>query len=128
MKRGALLALSIVVLAFGSAASAADDPALRVVDACRAKLDAQSDLGLERVQRRCPELLPALDRAPWRGMLPKSLRQEDISSDSLRALSDLVRQSQTRLPATATLDDRQLERSLAALGQQGQEGATRWER
>ncbi len=128
MKRGARLTVLIVALAFADTAWAADDPALRIVDACRAKLDARSDLGLERVQRRCPDLLPALDRAPWRGLLPKSLKQEDISADSLLALAELVRQSQTKLPKAVTLDDNQLARSLAALGQQGQEGATRWER
>jgi hypothetical protein len=120
--------LLLGALSLGGVAAAADDPALRVVEACRVKLDARSDLGLERVQRRCPELLPALDRAPWRGLLPKTLRQEDISADSLRALAELVRQSQARPPASVTLDDGQLERSLAALGKQGQEGATRWER
>ena len=127
-RRGARFTLAIGALAFVGLASAADDPALRIVDACRAKLDARSDLGLERVQRRCPELLPAIDRAPWRGLLPKSLKQEDISADSLRALAELVRQSQTRLPAAVTLDDGELARSLAALGEQGQAGATRWER
>jgi hypothetical protein len=120
--------LAWLALAFAGMALAADDPALRVVDACRAKLDARSDLGVERVQRRCPELLPALERASWRELLPKTLRQEDISADSLRALSDLVRQSQTKASAAVTLDDGQLARALAALGQQGQEGATRWER
>lgn len=126
----AILALVLGVvssLAIPDVAVAADDPALRVVDACRAKLDARSDLGLERVQRRCPDLLPALDRAAWRGLLPKSLKQEDISADSLRALSELIRQSQTE-PGTVTLDDAQLTRALAALGKEGQEGATRWER
>lgn len=113
--------------ALASDARAADDPALRIVDACRAKLDSRSDLGLERVQRRCPDLLPALERAPWRELLPKTLRQEDISADSLRALSELIRNSQPA-PAPTRLDDGELSRALAALGEQGQEGATRWER
>jgi hypothetical protein len=122
-----IAALALGALATGGAV-AADDPVLRIVDACRAKLDARTDLGVERVQRRCPELLPALDRAPWRGLLPTTLRQEDISADSLGALSRLIRQSQTAPPAAVTLDDAQLARSLAALGEEGQEGATRWER
>jgi hypothetical protein len=126
MKRGAILAW--LALACSGMSLAAADPALGVVDACRAKLDARTDLGVERVQRRCPELLPALERAAWRELLPKTLRQEDISADSLRALSELVRQSQSNAPAAVTLDDAQLARALAALGQQGQDGATRWER
>jgi hypothetical protein len=119
---------AIAALAVGAFAAAADDPALRIVEACRAKLDARSDLGVERVQRRCPELLPALDRAAWRDLLPKTLRQEDISADSLGALSQLIRQSQSTSSPAVSLDGEQLARSLAALGEQGQEGATRWER
>jgi hypothetical protein len=134
----AVVARALALAAFGACASgaafsaaapaASDDPALRIVDACRAKLDARSDLGVERVQRRCPELLPALDRAPWRELLPKTLRQEDISADSLRALSQLIRQSQVTSPPAVRLDDGELARSLAALGEAGQEGVTRWER
>jgi hypothetical protein len=136
---GLALAVGVLTPAFGAAAparaavsteaaDAAGDPVLRIVDACRAKLDARSDLGVERVQRRCPELLGALDRAPWRALLPKTLRQEDISADSLGALSQLIRQSQVTSTPAVKLDDGQLARSLAALGEQGQEGATRWER
>ena len=47
-----------------SAAFAADDAALRTVEACRARLDARTDVGIERIQKRCPELLPALASAP----------------------------------------------------------------
>jgi hypothetical protein len=71
--------------------------------------------------------LPALDRAPWRALLPTTLRQEDISAASLRALSELIRNSQPA-PGATRLDERELTRALAALGRQGQEGATRWER
>ena len=35
----------------------AEDAALRAVDACRARLDPRVDIGIERVERRCPELL-----------------------------------------------------------------------
>jgi hypothetical protein len=116
------------LIAWAGAALAADDPALRVVEACRAKLDARADLGFERVQRRCPDLLQALERAPWRDLLPTTLRQEDISADSLRALSDLIRASRAEASAGATLDRAKLDAALAALGAQGQQGATRWER
>jgi hypothetical protein len=125
MTRALLAGLWVLASA---AAFAADDPSLRVVEACRAKLDARADLGLDRVQRRCPELLPALERAPWRELLPTTLRQEDISADSLRALVVLIRASQSEVPAPATLERDTLEPVLAALGAQGQQGATRWER
>ena len=76
-----------------AAQAGAEDAALRVLDECRARLDPRTDIGIERVQRRCPELLPALENAPWRGLLPSTLgqRREEISAQSLRTLADLVR-------------------------------------
>jgi hypothetical protein len=124
--------LAILALCFAAAAHAAhaDDAALRAVDACRARLDARADVGIERVRRRCPELLPALEKAPWRNLLPATLgeRREEISAESLRALAELVRHAadpgaQRNLPGRADLDA-----VLAELGDQGQQGATRWER
>jgi hypothetical protein len=116
------------------AAGAADDAALRVVEACRARLDARSDIGIERIQKRCPELLPALERAPWRDLLPRGLRErrEELSAESLRALVELVRRSGQAAPpagASATIPATdQLATVLEELGARGQQGATRWER
>ena len=88
MKR--LLLLSVLLFA---ATAGAEDAALRVVESCRARLDPRVDIGTERVARRCPELIPALEKAPWRDLLPSTLgqRNEEISADSLRALAELVR-------------------------------------
>lgn len=121
----------LILLGLGLAGTVcAEDAALRAVDACRARLDARVDVGIERVRRRCPELLPALEKAPWRALLPRALgeRREEISAASLRALSELVRHakdsgSQRPAPARRILDP-----VLAELGEQGQQGATRWER
>ena len=68
------------------------------MDACRARLDARVDVGIERIQQRCPELLPALENAPWRDLLPHALRErrEEISAESLRALAELVRHARRR--------------------------------
>jgi hypothetical protein len=128
MKRLLLAGMLLCVLLPG--VSAAEDAALRAVDNCRARLDARVDIGIERVRRRCPELLPALEKAPWRELLPRTLgeRREEISAQSLRALSELVRhatdpQIQRPLPERGALDP-----VLAELGAQGQQGATRWER
>ena len=112
------------------AAWPADDAALRAVEACRQRLDARVDVGIERIQKRCPELLPALASAPWRELLPRTLRErgEEISAESLQALEDLVRQSAGgNSQRTAPTRDR-LEPVLAGLGEQGVQGATRWER
>ena len=71
----------------------AQDPALRAVEECRARLDSGADLGIDRVSRRCPELMPAIEKAPWRDLLPSTFgqRKEEISAESLRVLSELLR-------------------------------------
>jgi hypothetical protein len=122
--------LGLLGLALGGSALAADDAALRVVEACRVKLDPRTDIGIERIAKRCPELLPALARAPWRGLLPQSLRErrEEITAESLRTLEDLVRQSTDAGAQRAAPGRDKLTAVLAELGDKGQQGATRWER
>jgi hypothetical protein len=107
----------------------ADDSALRVVDACRARLDPRVDIGIERIQRRCPDLLPAIASAPWHALVPATLRErrEELSAESLRALSELVRGANAG-SAGAAPDVAELAPVLAELGAHGQEGVTRWER
>lgn len=122
--------LGLLGLVFAGGAFAADDAALRVVEACRARLDPVTDVGIERIQKRCPDLLPALASAPWRDLLPKTLRErrEEITAGSLRALADLVRQSHAGATLRAAPSREKLDPVLAELGAQGQQGATRWER
>jgi hypothetical protein len=122
------LALSGLLVSAG--AFAADDAALRAVEACRVKLDPRTDIGIERIEKRCPDLLPALARAPWRGLLPNSLRErrEEITADGLGALEALVRQSsEAAVQRDAPARDK-LAAVLDELGAQGQQGATRWEK
>ena len=113
-----------------SAAMSADDPALRTVEACRARLDARVDVGIERIQKRCPELLPALASAPWRDLLPRTMRErrDEITAESLRALAELVRQSRDGAVRREAPTRDRLETVLADLGDTGEQGATRWER
>jgi len=108
----------------------AQDPALRVIEECRARLDSGADLGIDRVSRRCPELMPAIEKAPWRDLLPSTFgqRKEEISAESLRVLSELLRHTGDAGAKHATPDTRLLEPILAELGEQGKQGATRWER
>lgn len=123
-----------LVLTFSGIAFADDDAALRVVEACRARLDARSDIGIERIQKRCPELLPALERAPWRDLVPRTLRErrEEISARSLGALIELVRGTAVAVPpgetAAREISTQPLAAVLEELGARGQQGATRWER
>ena len=118
------------LLALAGGAFAADDPALRIVEACRARLDARVDVGVERIQKRCPDLLPAIASAPWHALVPANLRErrEELSAESLRALTELIRNSNAVPAQPAAPDVAQLAPALAALGAHGDEGATRWER
>jgi hypothetical protein len=122
------LVLSGLMLA--GSACAADDAALRVVETCRARLDPAADVGIERIQKRCPELLPALASAPWRELLPQTLRErrDEISAESLRALEELIRRSSNAATLRDAPSREKLAPVLAELGAKGQEGATRWER
>jgi hypothetical protein len=125
MKR--LLLLSCLLFAH---AAPAEDAALRAVDACRARLDPRLDIGVERVERRCPELFATLDKAPWRDLLPSTLgeRREEISAESLRVLADLVRRAHGERARRDAPDRAMLAPVLAELGEQGRQGATRWEK
>lgn len=128
MKR-ALLLLALV-LPLGAPAFGEDDAALRVVEACRARLNPKVDVGIERVQRRCPELLPALSNAPWKDLMPRALteRREEISAESLRALTGLVRAAQAEQVRREAPSAQTLAPVLAELGELGRQGATRWDR
>jgi hypothetical protein len=121
--------IGLLGLASGVALSA-DDAALRTLEACRARLDARADVGIERIQKRCPELLPALATAPWRDLLPREMRErrEEITAESLRALAELVRQSRDGASRREAPSRDRLEPVLAGLGDKGEQGATRWER
>ena len=125
LKRG----LAMTALLSG-AALGADDPALAALEACRARLDPRTDIGFERIAARCPDLKSALESAPWYALLPGDLeqRRNDISAESLRELAALVRASQGETTARAAPDVKRLAPVLEGLGEQGEEGATRWER
>lgn len=126
MKR-ALLCLAMLVTA---AAPAAEDPALVALESCRAKLDARNDVGLARIEKRCPDLMPALQRAPWSNLLPKDMRErrDEISAESLHELARLVRDLESAPARRPAPDVQRLAPVLAGLGEKGQQGATRWER
>ena len=122
-----LLACAATLLA--QVALAEEDPALAALDACRAKLDVRSDVGMERIEKRCPALMPALLSAPWSNLLPNGMRdrRDEVSAESLRALGELVRSANHPALRPAPGKD-SLAPVLAELGEQGKQGATRWER
>lgn len=112
------------------ASAAAEDPALAAIEACRARLDARADVGLERIEKRCPGLLARIEQAPWAALLPSDLRarRDELSAESLRALVELVRGADRELAVRPAPDVDRLGPVLAELGAPGQKGATRWER
>jgi hypothetical protein len=88
------------------------------------------DIGIERIQKRCPDLLPALASAPWRDLLPLSMRErrEEITAESLEALAVLVRQSGGGTSRREAPTRDRLEPVLANLDDKGEQAVTRWER
>jgi hypothetical protein len=122
--------LGLLGLVASGMALPADDAALRTVEACRARLDPRVDIGIERIQKRCPELLPALASAPWRDLLPRTMRErrDEVTAESLRALVELVRESDNSASRREPPSRERLAPVLAELGERGQQGATRWER
>lgn len=135
MKRLFVCAVLLTTPSFAANARAADDPALAALEACRARLDPRADVGLERIQKRCPQLLPALRSSPWGDLLPLYLkdgetrdRRDEISAESLRELAELVRDSNREIVARRAPDVATLVPVLAGLGEQAQQGVTRWER
>ena len=122
------LIAGFLLLVAGQALAA--DAALIALDECRAKLDARVDVGLERIERKCPGLLKTLEAAPWAGLLPKGMRErrDDVSAESLRQLGVLVRQSTRQIAGPQRPDPAALAPVLAELGEKGQQGVSRWER
>jgi hypothetical protein len=122
--------LAATATAAGAVQAAADDPALAAIEACRGRLDPRVDVGLERIEKRCPDLLSRIERAPWAGLVPADLRarRDELSAEGLRALVELIRGADRELAARPAPDVERLTPLLAELGAPGQEGATRWER
>ena len=58
------------------------------LDGCIKRLDAQLDVGYERIAARCPELAPALAQSPWSAWLPAdwSHPHNQLSADGLAEL------------------------------------------
>jgi hypothetical protein len=88
-----------------------DTAAMRTaIETCRTRIDAQIDVGYERIAARCPELMRALASGEWEDWLPRNWREpgNDLSIGGLQELAILIereraRERTGRRPGTAKL-------------------------
>ncbi len=113
MSRG-LLALMLMLAA--TPALAARD-ALTAIDGCIAKLDAELDVGYEKIAARCPDLTPSLEHSPWAAWLPSDWMkpQNTLSAAGLRQLRVLIVREAARPGAAHGPRTASLARVLAGL-------------
>jgi hypothetical protein len=107
-----------------------DPNAVAVIDACIARLDAQIDVGYERIARRCPDLAPALEQSGWAAWLPQGWKESrnDLSAGSLKELRAVVSRELATRPALQTPRVERLKEILADLGTTGQQRSGAWSR
>ncbi len=88
------------------------------MDGCIKRLDPQTDIGYERIDARCPDLMQRLDASSWSAWLPRDWKaaSNDLSPSSLRELHALVTRELAVRPASRTPDPVRLTGILAALG------------
>jgi hypothetical protein len=129
MKVRVLAALLLLAAPVASIRAAQPDP-IAVLDACIAQLDAQIDIGYDRIARRCPDLAPALEQSGWAAWLPQGWKEarNDLSAGSLRELlrtvsRELAPHPVAKVPRVETLKD-----IISDLGSTGQERSGLWSR
>ncbi len=124
------LAALLVLAAPAAAVDAAEPDAVAVIDACLQRLDAQLDVGYERIARRCPDLAPALERSGFAAWLPQGWKESrnDLSAGSLKELRALVTRELATRAATRTPRVARLKEILTELGSTGQQRSGAWYR
>jgi hypothetical protein len=96
MRRAALTCLALGVALLESVAAAARLPspqdAFASIEQCVARLDAQIDVGYERIAARCPELTPKLEASGFSAWLPSDWKRpgNDLSAGGLQELHRLA--------------------------------------
>jgi hypothetical protein len=124
VRRAALIALALLgsgrleVSCAGPPGNAALGEALRAIDACIAHLDAEVDVGYERIAVRCPDLRPALETGGFGRWLPPDWRNPDnnLSAGGLEELHELLARELTLHPVRRTPSVQRLRQVLAELG------------
>jgi len=115
----ATIALSCVLTCGSAVAAAAQQPELRAaiaaIDACLPRLDAELDVGFERVAARCPGLAAALEAGGVAALLPADWRRPrgELSAGGLRALRGVLLAPPAQALRRAPLDVAVLEGLVA---------------
>lgn len=120
----------LIAAAPGAARAAAPLDPLSAIDACIPKLDAQLDVGYDRIAKRCPELAPALEQGGWAAWLPQGWKESrnDLSAGSLRELRALVARELATQAASRGPRVERLKEILSDLGSTGQQRSGAWAR
>jgi hypothetical protein len=141
MRRAALIAVSLLGIGQVDASLAAPrsdpgagrgsgalDPALTALDACVARLDAEVDVGYQRIAMRCPGLRPALAAGGLERWLPPNWRtpDNDLSAGGLEELRHLLAGELTLRPVGRTPGVQRLRQVLAELGAPERPRSGKW--
>jgi len=96
MRRALLPCVALLAVLTGtagtSAVSASRDEPSRSIAECLARLDAQLDIGYQRIVARCPDLTRKLEASGWSAWLPPDWKRSDndLSAASLKELQRLA--------------------------------------
>jgi hypothetical protein len=111
-----LAALLVLVAAAGAAHA---HELLDTIDTCIGRLDAQLDVGYERIAARCPQLAPALAQSPWAPWLPKDWNQagNQLTAQGLGELRTLLAQAMAAPAPTRAPDAQRVAAVLERIAQ-----------
>src|SRR5215212_4092319 len=104
--------------------------ALAALDACVAKLDAELDVGYERIAGRCPRLARTLEQSGWAQWLPRGWKEarNELSAGSLIELRTLVARELEAPIGAHRPDVKHLNAVLTGLGAAARERESLWSR
>jgi hypothetical protein len=94
--------------------------ARKAIDECTPRLDAQADVGYDRIAVRCPNLAPALEQSGIEEWLPQGWKEvrNNLSAGSLIELRSLIGRELAAQPSERKPRVEKLNEVLAGLGDQ----------
>ena len=102
----------------------------KAIDVCTPRLDAQVDVGYERVAALCPDLARTLERSGVEQWLPQGWKEtrNNLSVGSLNELRAVVERELATPAPTHTPRVERLNEVLVSLGEQHRQGSGTWMR